>query len=551
MGPVVWLEEPTMSSSDQSSTATVRITLPGRSRDAASQHDIRDPLPPARGALNDAALGDTDQERPWATSRALLDTIYDGLLVCGKGGRIVDVNERAAALFQRTAYELLQATIPDIIDGADEHLIAELESMAGIQPFAILDAYGMRADGSEFAAEIAVHPMEMDDGPRLVFFVRDISRRIQMERKLVRLSKAVASTSDGIAIADEEGRHIYQNASFLQLIGPQRAAALADARGFGWLLGAAAESMRRTVDAGHSWSGRTDLAAERGGLVPTLFRVDPIWQEDGRIIGSVAVVTDITKEQQAETKLRQTLTELERTNAELEQIAYVASHDLKEPLRVIIGYLDLLHRRYAGQLDDAARSFIQNAVDGADRMRNLINHILDYARLNRSPGPLTSVNAALLVRQAQDNLRSLIDERHAVITLDPLPDIRTAPTRMVQVFQNLIDNAVRYCDRDTPRVHVRAVRRELNWVFFVTDNGIGIDPELQARVFILFQRLHTREEYEGSGIGLATCKKIVERFGGTLWIEDSKPGQGSTFAFSVPLAASPSDLAHRDPSSLP
>jgi PAS domain S-box-containing protein len=535
-----------MASPDQSSTATVRITLPGHFRSSATRRTSENALSPPRAESHEPATTDAAGEQPWATSRALLNTIYDGLLVCGKGGRIVDLNERAVALFQRTSDELLRSSIPDVIDGADERIIAELEGMAGIQPFAILDAYGIRADGTEFPAEIAVHPMQMKDGPRLVFFVRDISRRIQMERKLVRLSKAVASTSDGIAIADEEGGHIYQNVSFLQLIGPQRAASLADRRGFAWLLGATAESMQQTVDAGHSWSGRTDIAADNGRLVPTLFRVDPIWQEDGRIIGSVAVVTDITKEQQAEAKLRQTLTELERTNAELEQIAYVASHDMKEPLRVIIGYLDLLHRRYGGQLDDTASGFIQHAVEGAERMRNLINHILDYARLNRSPGPLTTVNAALLVRQAQENLRSLLDERHAVITLDPLPDIRTAPTRMVQVFQNLIDNAVRYCDRDTPRVHVRAVRREQNWLFFVTDNGIGIDPELQSRVFILFQRLHTREEYEGSGIGLATCKKIVERFGGTLWIEESKVGQGTTFAFSVPMGTTPPEGAQRE-----
>ena len=537
-----------MSPTDPPSTATVRITLPGRLlRSPSPQQELQDamPAPPVgpNGMLTDPAGG----QQPWATSRALLDTIYDGLLVCAKGGRIVDANNRAAALFLRTTDELLQSTIPEIIDGADEELIAELEGMAGVQPFAILDAYGLRADGSEFPAEIAVHPLNLADGPRLVFFVRDISRRIQMERKLVRLSKAVASTSDGIAIADEHGQPIYQNAALLQLIGPRRAAALANERGFGSLLGTAAEAMQQRIDAGQSWSGRADIATDDGVPVPTLLRVDPIWQDDGRIIGSVAVVTDITKEQHAEAKLRLTLAELERTNGELEQIAYVASHDLKEPLRVITGYLDLLQRRYVGHLDNTARGFIHNAVEGANRLRDLINHILAYARLNRSPGPLTSVSATLLVRQAQENLRSLLDERHAVIAMDPLPEIHTAPPRMVQVFQNLIDNAVRYCDQETPRVHIRAVRREQNWVFLVTDNGIGIDPELQSRVFILFQRLHTREEYEGSGIGLATCKKIVERFGGTLWIEASKPGQGSTFAFSVPVAgASPAVGAQRE-----
>jgi PAS domain S-box-containing protein len=469
-------------------------------------------------------------------SGAFLDAIYDAVLVCTQGGRICDVNDRAATLFQRTRDELLQLAAADVVNGADEYLLADLLNVTGAQPFAILDAYGIRADGQEFAAEMVAHPMRRQDGTQWILFVRDISLRIQMEKELLRLSKAAASTSDGIAITDEEGRHIYQNGAFLALIGPRHASSLADQAGFGWLLDDAAAAMEQTLEAGESWIGRVDVRVGSKALVPTLFRVDPIRQEDDRILGAVAIVTDITKELHAEAKLRQTLTQLERTNAELEQFAYVASHDLKEPLRVIAGYLDLLQRRHAEHLDDTARGFIRHALEGAERMRDMINHILDYARLNKPCGPLTTISAALLVRLAQENLRSLIEERHARVTLDPLPDLRTVPARLVQVFQNLIDNAVRYCTREEPRVHIRAVRRDQFWVFLVQDNGIGIAKELQSRVFLLFQRLHTKEEHQGSGIGLATCRKIVEYFGGTIWIEDSTPGSGSTFAFSVPIA---------------
>jgi|GEM_PF-3582653 len=524
-----------MSTREPTSTATVRITVPGRARPTPGSPDLRE-SPGEAGATPAPEAGSPGAEGNLATPDAFLGAIYDAVLVCGADGRIHDVNDRAAALFQRTRTELRQLTAADVVNGLDEHLLADLLELTGSQPFAIVEAYGIRADGEEFAGEIVVHPLRRDDGTQLIAFVRDISRRIQMERELLRLSKAAASTSDGIAITDEEGRPIYQNDAFLGLIGSRNAEALSNQRGFGWLLGDHAQAMQETVEAGLPWVGRTHIQHGQGS-VPTLFRVDPIRQEDGRIIGEVAIATDVTRETQAETKLRQTLAELERTNAELEQFAYVASHDMKEPLRVIAGYLDLLQRRYGEQLDDAARGFIGHATEGAERMRDMINHILDYARLNRPAGPLTTVSAALLVRQAQDNLRSLLDERHARVTLDPLPEIRTAPARMVQVFQNLIDNAVRYCKRDEPRVHIRAVRREQCWVFLVQDNGIGIAPELQSRVFLLFQRLHTREEQEGSGIGLATCRKIIERFGGSLWIEESQPGHGSTFAFSVPITA--------------
>ncbi len=212
----------------------------------------------------------------------------------------------------------------------------------------------------------------------------------------------------------------------------------------------------------------------------------------------------------------------------------MASHDLKEPLRVIAGYLQLIDRRYADRLDDTGREYIKHAVEGAERMRDMINCVLEYSRLIGPAGPLDTVNAGEIVAQATANLKSMIAEKNAQIVCAELPHVRVVPARMVQVFQNLIANAITFCRRDAPEIRIRADEREQEDVIYIKDNGVGIDPAVADRVFVLFQRLHAQEVRSGFGIGLATCKKIVEQHGGRIWIEESSPEQGTTFAFSIP-----------------
>jgi PAS domain S-box-containing protein len=256
--------------------------------------------------------------------------------------------------------------------------------------------------------------------------------------------------------------------------------------------------------------------------------------------------------------------ELARSNSELEQFAYVASHDLQEPLRMVTSYLQLLERKYSSQLDATADQFINYAVDGARRMQNLINDLLNYSRVTTRGQPFVQVDCAEILQQAIANLKFAIEDSSAEITYDPLPVIKGDPTQLTQVFQNLIGNAIKFRGELPPRIHIGAIRTseeqgrrgaeeesttqnsaplpltapspENEWLFFVSDNGIGLETQYAERIFVIFQRLHGRSKYPGTGIGLAICKKIIERHGGRIWVE-SEPGQGSIFYFTIPEQA--------------
>jgi signal transduction histidine kinase len=237
--------------------------------------------------------------------------------------------------------------------------------------------------------------------------------------------------------------------------------------------------------------------------------------------------------------LRAAQSDLERSNAELEQFAYVASHDLQEPLRKVASFCQLLQRRYGGQLDERADQYIGFAVDGAKRMQDLINDLLAFSRVGRSTQAMTSVDCAALVARAESNLATVIEESGAQIRTGLLPRVHGDPALLGQVFQNLIGNALKYRGEAAPVVELDARRDGPMWELRCSDNGIGIDPEYAERIFVLFQRLHGRGEYEGTGIGLAMCRKIVEHHGGRIWL-DPIPGPGSTFRFTLP-AEQPAD----------
>lgn len=242
---------------------------------------------------------------------------------------------------------------------------------------------------------------------------------------------------------------------------------------------------------------------------------------------------EINHRKQAEERLQVTLANLERSNKELEQFAYVASHDLQEPLRMVSSYTQLLAQRYEGQLDDKANKFIGYAVDGAIRMQRLINDLLAYSRVNTQGKTLETIDSHAVFGQTLRNLAATIKENQALIITDDLPTVRADATQLSQLFQNLIGNAIKFQGGDLPRIHVSACDLGHEWRFSVTDNGIGIDEQYKEKVFVIFQRLHTRQEYPGTGIGLAICKRIVERHGGRIWFE-SEAGKGSTFYFTLP-----------------
>lgn len=234
-----------------------------------------------------------------------------------------------------------------------------------------------------------------------------------------------------------------------------------------------------------------------------------------------------------ERRVEERTEELARSNAELQQFAYIASHDLQEPLRMVTSYMQLLTRRYGDRLDGDAREFIGFAVDGAARMNRLIQDLLAFSRVGTRGREFTPTDCNEVLEMARMNLKVAIEETGARVTSDPLPTVMGDDTQLVQLFQNLISNAIKFTKDRTPEVRVGVQSDEAGWLFSVSDNGIGMERRHLDKVFTIFQRLHTRDEYAGTGIGLAVCRKIVERHGGRIWAE-SEPGEGSTFYFTLP-----------------
>jgi PAS domain S-box-containing protein len=290
----------------------------------------------------------------------------------------------------------------------------------------------------------------------------------------------------------------------------------------------AAEALAQQIGTG------IELIARRkdGSQFPIEIMLSPLESAEGILV--TAAIRDISERNKSEEHLLKTVGELKRSNEELQQFAYVSSHDLQEPLRMVASYTQLLAKRYKGRLDSDADEFIAFAVDGCNRMQGLIQDLLAYSRAGTTGKALCEVSGEGALQGALTNLRITIEQSGAVVSHDPLPAISTDETQLTQVFQNLVGNAIKYRSEEVPRVHVSAAKNGGNeWIFSVRDNGLGIAPQYFERIFILFQRLHGRNEFEGTGIGLAICKKVLERLGGRIWVE-SQLEKGSTFYFALP-----------------
>jgi len=292
------------------------------------------------------------------------------------------------------------------------------------------------------------------------------------------------------------------------------------------------DQIREIASAGGQWQGEVWQKHKNGEEYPAWMNVGPVKDSHGKVTHFVAEFSNITAFKQTQDALAQRTEELAQSNRELEQFAYVASHDLQEPLRMVASYTQLLARRYKDKLDDDANEFIGYAVDGATRMQALIADLLALSRIGTHGKPLAPSETGDALERSLANLRLAIEESGATVTHDIMPKLKADASQLTQLFQNLIGNALKFRGEIAPLVHIGAEKKNGKWQFSVRDNGIGIKPEFFERIFVIFQRLHTKQEYPGTGIGLSVCKKIVERHGGQIWIE-SETGKGTTFYFTL------------------
>ena len=293
------------------------------------------------------------------------------------------------------------------------------------------------------------------------------------------------------------------------------------------------ENAIRMLKGGYSLGYEFRIINKQAKIKWVLETVVPIYYRRKR--ATLGSLIDVTERKQMEERLQQITAEMQRSNTELEQFAYVISHDLQEPLRMVSSYTQLLAKRYSNKLDDDADEFISYAVNGAKRMQTLLHDLLEYSRVGTRGKPFSPVNCEHVVEQAMANLKIAIKECSASVSYDTLPTVIGDEGQLVRLFQNLIGNALKFRQDEAPQVQITAQRRNNIVTFSIKDNGIGIDPQHSQSIFEIFRRLHTREEYPGTGMGLAICKKIVERHGGHISVQ-SQPGQGSTFYFSVDTA---------------
>lgn len=460
-----------------------------------------------------------------------------GVIVVDGDAQIVLVNRGTERLFGYARAELIGQMAEKLIPqwsraghSADHDLTDPGFAADGTSR----EIVALRKDGKEVPIELDIRALQTVRGPFILVSIVDVEDRRSAE---ARFRVAVEASPHGMLMSDPHGRIVLVNRELERVFGYRRAE----------LLGQSVELLvpmevrtrhpalrsefqmsprSRSMGAGRDLFGRR----KDGSQIPLEIALNPIEMDGGIFV--LASVVDIGPRKKAEEELR-------RSNEDLERFAYVASHDLQEPLRTVTSYVQLLSRRYADKLGPDAAEFIGFAVAGATRMQRLIEDLLAFSRVGTQRRALQPHDANVVLQAALDDLRASIAVQEAQVTSDPLPRVLVDEAQLEQLFTNLIGNALKFRGNEPSCVHIGARRDGRFWQFFVRDNGVGIDPKYFEKIFVIFQRLHARDQYEGTGVGLAISKKVVERHGGRIWVE-SAPGKGATFNFTLP--AVPEDL---------
>jgi PAS domain S-box-containing protein len=490
------------------------------------------------GSRRTLALSLQDSEEQF---RMLLDGIQDyAIFLMDPRGGILSWNDGAARIKGYTSEQIIGRNfscffLPEDIERGRPEEVLRLTAASGRH-----EEQGMRVrkDGSRFLASIIFTALRDAAGNLTGFseFSHDLS---ESQASDARYRGLLEAAPDAMVVVNGGGEIVLLNVQAEKQFGYSRDELLGQQvkniipEGFAERLIAdgtrsAAEALAQQIGMGIELVGRR----KDGGEFPLEIMLSPLESAEGILV--TAAIRDISVRKESEAHLVKTVGELRRSNEELQQFAYVSSHDLQEPLRMVASYTQLLAKRYKGRLDSDADEFIAFAVDGCSRMQGLIQDLLAYSRAGTNGKTLCEVSGEEALQEALTNLRITIEQSGAVVSHDSLPAIETDETQLTQVFQNLVGNAIKYRAAEAPRVHVSAAKNGDNeWIFSVRDNGLGIAPQYFDRIFVLFQRLHGRNEFEGTGIGLAICKKVLERLGGRIWV-DSQLGTGSTFYFALP-----------------
>jgi PAS domain S-box-containing protein len=502
-------------------------------RKAAEEHLVQ---MEARRQLMDDSLRESEERY-----RLLLDGVQNyAIFMINPLGEIVSWNAGAERIKGYRAEEIIGQNFScffpseDIERGWPEEIL-RMTAASGRH-----EEQGMRVrkDGSQFLANVIFTALRDPAGYLRGFseFSHDLSERKESEARYRGLLEAAP---DAMVIVNQSGEIVLLNLQTEKLFGYHRDELIGQQvkniipEGFAERLIAdgtrtAAEALAQQIGTGIELNGRR----KDGSGLPIEIMLSPLENAEGILV--TAAIRDISLRKAAEKHLVQTVGKLKRSNEQLQQFAYVSAHDLQEPLRMVASYTQLLAKRYKGRLDSDADEFINYAVDGCNRMQSLIRDLLAYSRSGQDGKPLRAVSSESVLKEALTNLQAAIAESGASVTHDSLPTIASDNSQLVQIFQNLVGNAIKYRGASAPRVHVSAAKNGgKEWIFSVQDNGLGIDSKYFERIFIIFQRLHGREDFSGTGIGLAICKKTVERLGGRIWVE-SKLEKGSTFYFSLP-----------------
>jgi PAS domain S-box-containing protein len=500
------------------------------------------------------------EERKAALSKekVLADTIIESLpgifYLFDDRGRFLRWNRNFETVSQYSPEEIAEMTPLDFFDDAGKRIIADRIGRVFAEGASTAEADFVSKDGTRRPHFFTGRRALVDDRVCLVGMAVDVTERRRAEEELQRSRTAqlfgalLESAPDAMVASNNRGEIVFVNSQCERLFDYHREELLG--RTVGQLLSEEVREIPHQPGAPrHTATVETDGVRRDGSSVPVEVKLSPLETGEGPLI--ISAIRDVTERRRAEEEIRRLNVNLERrvaertrelaqSNADLEQFAYVTSHDLQEPLRAVASYSQLLMRRYSDRLDGDALRFIERSVAAVGRMQALIRDLLQYARLGTRPHLFAQTDCETVLNEVLEDLQASIAETGAQVTHDPLPSLPADRSRFRQLLQNLIGNAIKFRGSNPPQVHVAARREGDNWLFRVRDNGIGIEQEYSERVFVIFQRLHSRRAYAGTGVGLAVCKRIVEQHGGRIWIEPS-PRTGTTVCFNLPVQAAALD----------